>query len=89
MILKDQFPVINKKRTCHLVDFAIQANSKIKIPAPCLRAEKAEGNKKVTVIAIIAGSLGKDCKVLEKCLAELGIRGRIETVQTVKISYNI
>ena len=40
---------------------------------------------RVTVIPVVFGALGMVPKVLDKGLKELGIRGRIETIQTTAL----
>ena len=70
-----------KKRVYHPVDFAIQANNRLKMKGErqilglCLRIEKKKlWEKKVTVISIMVCALGTVRKSLEKRLVELNIR---------------
>ena len=83
----------NVEITRHLVNFVILSDHKVKIKVTekidkCLdlaRELKKLGNMKVSVIPNVDRVLGAVLKNLEKWLAELKMRGRIETKQT-KIS---
>ena len=86
--------VINKKeRTCHLIDFAIPADHRVKLKKiekkdkylDLARELKKLWNMEVKIVPIVIGALGMVPKCLEKSLSELGIKGRIETIQTTAL----
>ena len=79
-----------KKKTCHLVDFAVPADHRVKIKEREKIDKFADLDRKlkktkklwilrVTVIPIVVSALGTVPKGLERKLEELEIRGRIET----------
>ena len=82
-----------KKRTCHLEDFAVPADHRVKMK----EREKIDKylylarelwklwNMKGKVVPIVIGALGTVPKALGKNLGELDIRGRIETIQTTAL----
>ena len=92
---EDQTVMINKKekkRTCHLVDFVIPADCRVKIKEnkrdkylDLARELKSLWNMKVTVIPIVIGALGTVSKGLERGLEKLEIRRRSETIQTTTL----
>ena len=81
--------LISKKKTCHQVNFSVQADNRVKI----IDSEKRDKyldfarelrklwNNIVTVIQIVVVALWKFTKDFEK----LEIRGKIETVQTTAL----
>ena len=79
-----------RKRTCHLVDFSVPANHRVKTKESkniykymdLARELKKLLNMKVPVIPIVLGALGTAPKNFERILEELEIRRRIETIQT-------
>ena len=85
---------LRRKISCHLVDFFISADHKIKIknenkkakngqmPGSCQWTEKL-WSMKLAVIPIVVGAFGIVPKSLEKRLGKLGIRERIETIQDI------
>ena len=86
--------MINKKeRTCHLVDFAVPADHRVKLNEiekkdkylDLARELKKLWNMRVKVLPIVIGALGTVPKGLEKSLSELRIKGRIKTIQTAEI----
>ena len=86
--------LIDKKRkTCHLVDFAVPADHRVKMKErekidkylDLARELRKLWNMRVKVIPIVIGALGTIPKGLEKSLDELEIRGRIETIQTTAL----
>ena len=88
-------PVLIKKKysTCHLVDFAIPVDQRLKIKESeninkyldLTRKLKKQWNMKVTVIPIVVGALGTVPKGLEKKVEKLKIKGRIETIQSIAL----
>ena len=85
----DLIAISNKRRICHLVDFAILADYRVKMKKckkinKCLdlaREIKKSYNIKVAVISILINDFGTISKGLEKKLGELEIRGKIKTIQ--------
>ena len=80
------------KRIHHLADFAGSADNivkknffKIDKYLDLAKEQKMLWNVKMTVIPIVNGALGTVPKDLEKRLEEFEIRGRIETIQTIKL----
>ena len=82
-----------KKRTCHIVDFAVPADHRVKLKEiekkdkylDLTRELKKLWNMRVKVVPIVIGALGTVPKGLEKSLSELEIKGRIETIQTTAL----
>ena len=82
-----------KKRTCHLVDFAVPADHRVKMKESekinksldLARELRKLWNMKVKIVPIVIGALGTISKALEKNLSELVIRRRIETIQTTAL----
>ena len=82
-----------KKRTCHIVDFAVPADHRVKLKEiekkdkylDLTRELKKLWNMRVKVVPIVIGALGTIPKGLEKSLSELEIKGRIETIQTTAL----
>ena len=77
-----------KKRTCKIVDFAVQADHRIKLQE-CEKKDKyldiARELKKlwkiqVTIIPIVIGAFGTVTKGLLKGLEDLEVDGRVETI---------
>ena len=87
--------MINKKeRTCHLVDFAVPADHRVKLKEIekknkymdlARELKKKLWNMKVKVVPNVIGAIGTVPKGLEKSLSELEIKGRIETIQTTAL----
>ena len=84
--------IINrKKRTCHIVDFAVLAdhivklkeNEKKYIYLELARELKKLWNIKEMVIPVVIGALGTITKELIQRLENLEIRGRVEAIQTI------
>ena len=80
-------------RTCKIVDFAVPANSRIKLKE-CEKKDKyldlaRESKKlwkmKVTIIPIVIGAFGTVTKGLVKGLDDLEVGGRVETFQTTAL----
>ena len=82
-----------KKRTCHIVDFAILTDPRVKLKEiekkdkylDLTRELKKLWNIRGKVVPIVIGALGMVPKCLEKNLSELEIKGRIETIQTTAL----
>ena len=83
--------IINKKKNCLLMDFAIPMDHIVKIKESekidkymeFARVLKTLWNMRVMMmIPIVIGVLGTVPKGLERGLEQLEIRGRIETIQT-------
>ena len=86
--------IINKKkRTCWIVDFAVPADHRVKLKENQKKDKyfdldwelKKLWNMKKTVILIVIGALGTVGKGLIRGLEDLGIRGRVETIQTTAL----
>ena len=82
-----------KKGTCKIVDFAVPADHRIK-QKECenkdkyldlARELKKLWNMQVTIIAIVIGAFGTVTKGLLKGLEDLGVGGRVETIQTTTL----
>ena len=79
-----------KKRTCQILDFAIQGDHRVKLKESkrkhkyldLARELKNLWNMKVMFISMVIGALGTVTKGLELGLEDLQIRGRVETIQT-------
>ena len=76
--------LINKKKRCHFVDFAVLEDHSIKLNKylNLVRKLKKLSYMRVTVIPILIGALGTISKTLKKTLDKKEIRGRTETFQT-------
>ena len=80
-----------KKRTCHIVDFAFLADYRVKIKESEKRdkyldlARELKNLWKVMVISVVIGALGTIPKGLIKRLEDLEIRGQVETIQTTAL----
>ena len=82
-----------QKKSCRIVDFVVPANHRVKLT----ESEKKEKyvdftkelkklwNMKVTVIPIVISALGTVTKRLVQGLEDLGIRGKIKTIQTTTL----
>ena len=85
--------IIEKERTCRIVDFAILVNPRVKLKErekkgkyrSLARELKKQWNMKVTIIPIVTGAFCTVTKGLLKGLEDLEIRGRAETVQTTAL----
>ena len=81
--------LINKKKTCHIVDFAISAYNRVKIKGekidkylnPARELKRKTWSMWVTVIPIVIGAL----KTVSNGLEQLEIKGRIQTIQTTAL----
>ena len=86
----DRVIVNNKKKSCPIVDFAVQGDLRVKLKEGrkgdrylnFARVLKKIWNKNVTVIPFVIGALGTVTKGLVQGLDDLEIRGRVETIQT-------
>ena len=82
--------IINKKRTCKIDDFAVQADHWIKLKEcekkdkylDLARELKKQWNMQVTIIPSVIGAFGTVTKGLLKGLEDLEVGGRVETIQT-------
>ena len=82
-----------KKKTCKIVDFALPANSRIKLKEcekndkylDLARELKKLWNMQVTIIPIVIGAFGTVTKGLLKGLEDLEVGGRVETIQTTAL----
>ena len=91
---RPDFIIINKKkRTCKIVDFAVPADHRIK-KKECEKKDKYLDlarelkklwNMQVTIIPIVIGAFGTVTKGLLKGLEDLGVGGRVETIQTTAL----
>ena len=84
--------IINKqKRICKIVDFPVPADHRIKLKGyekkdkylDLARELKKLSNMKVTIIPIVIGAFGTVTKELLKCLENLEVDERVETIQTI------
>ena len=90
---RPDFIIINKKRTCKIVDFAVPADYRVKLKEYEKRDKyfdlawelKKLWNMKVTIIPIVIGALGTVTKGLVQKREDLEIIGRVETVQTTPL----
>ena len=82
-----------KMRTCKIVDFAVLADSRIKLKE-CEKKDKYLGlarelkklwNMKVTIIPIVISAFGTVTKGLLKELEDLEVGGRVETIQSTTL----
>ena len=82
-----------KKKICKIVDFAVTADHKIKLKEcekrdkylDLARELKKLWNMKVTIIPIVIGAFDTVTKGLLKCLEDLEVGGRGETIQTTTL----
>ena len=86
--------IINKKkRTCKIVDFAVQADHRVKLKEcekknkylDLARELKRLWNMTVTIILTVIGAFGIVTKGLLKGLEDLEVGGRVETIQTTTL----
>ena len=78
-----------KKRICKIVDFAVPADHRIKLKESekkdkyldLARELKKLWNMKVTMALIVIGAFGTITKGLLKGLRDLGVDGRVKTIQ--------
>ena len=86
--------IVDKKRkACQIVDVAVPADHRVKKKEgekrekyqDLARELKKMWNMKTRVVPVIVGALGTVPKTLRERLEEIGIRGRIETVQTTAL----
>ena len=82
-----------KKRICKIVDFAVQADHRIKLKEcekkdqylELARELKKLWNIQVTIIPIVIGAFGTVTKWLLKGLEDLEFGGLVETIQTTAL----
>ena len=87
---KPDLIIINKKRTCKFIDFAVPADHWIKLKEcekkdnylNLARELKKQWNMLVTIIPIVMGAFGSVTKGLQKGLEDLEFGGLVETIQT-------
>ena len=87
--------IINKKkeRICKIVEFAVPADHRINLKESkkkdkyldLARELKKLWNMKVTIVPFVIGVLGTVTKGLIKGLEDLGVGGRVETIQTTAL----
>ncbi len=85
--------IINKKRICKIVDFAVPADHRINLKESekkdkylgLARELKKLWNMKVMIVPIVIGTLGTITKGLLKGLEDLEVGGRVETIQTTAL----
>ena len=88
-----QIIINKKKRTCKIVDFAVQADHRIKLKEcekkdkylDLARELKKLSNMQVTIVPIVIGAFGTVPKGLLKWLEDLEVGGRVETIQTTAL----
>ena len=85
--------IINKKKTCKIVDFAVLADHRVKLKE-CEKKDKYLDlamelkklwNMQVTIIPIVIGAFGTVTKGLLKELEDMEVGGRVETIQTTAL----
>ena len=82
-----------KKRICKIVNFAVLADHRINLKESekkdkylnLARELKKLRNMNVTIMPIVIGALGTITKGLLKCLEDLEVGGRAETIQTTAL----
>ena len=82
-----------RKKICKIVNFAVPADHRIKLKErekkdkylDLARELKKLWNMKVTIVSIVIGALGTVAKGLLKGLEDLGVGGRVETIQTTAL----
>ena len=98
-LISSRWPVIiiinnKKKRTCRIVDIAVLVDHRVKLKENekkfkhldlARELEKKLWNMKVKVILVVIGALGTVIKGLVQGLEELGIRGRVKTIQATAL----
>ena len=86
--------IINKKKRINkIVDFAVPAYHRIKLKESekkdkyldLARELKKLWNRKVTIAPIVIGTFGTVTKGLSKCLEDLEVGGRVETIQSTAL----
>ena len=85
--------LINKKRTCKIVDYAVLADHRIKLKEREKKNKyfdlawelKKLWNTKVTIIPVEIGAFDTLTKGLLKGLEDLEAGGRVETIQTTAL----
>ena len=84
---------MKKKRTCKIVDFAVQVDHRIKLKEcenkdkylDLAREFKKLWNMKVSVVPIVIGAFDTVTEGLFKRLEDLEVGGRVETIQTTAL----
>ena len=82
-----------KKRICKIIDFAVPADHRVNLKESEMKDKyldlarelKKLLNMKVTIVPIVIGALGTITKGLLKGLEDLGVGGRVETIQTTAL----
>ena len=85
--------IYKKKKTCHLEDFVIPADHRVKIKESkkinkyleLARKLKKLWNMRAMIVPIIVSTLGMIYKSLQRVLEELEIKGIIKTIQTTAL----
>ena len=85
--------IVNKKRTCQIVNFAVPVDHRVKQKeskkrdkyVDLARKLKKLWNMKVTVIPIVNGALSTVTKGFVHGLENMGIRGQVETIQIIAL----
>ena len=85
--------IINRKRICKIVDFAVPVDHRINLKESekkdkylnLARELKKLWNMKVTIVPIVISALGTITKELLKGLENLEVGGRVETIQTTAL----
>ena len=89
--------IIQKKRICKIIDFAVPADHRIKVKEyekkdrylNLARELKKQWNMKVTTVPIMIGAFGTITKGLLKGLEDLEVGGRIETIQMTALQRTV
>ena len=89
----DLIIIIEKKRICKIVDFAVPVNHRINLKESekkdkyldLARELKKLWNMEVTIVSIVIGAFGTISKGLLKGLEDLEVGGRVETIQTTAL----
>ena len=89
----DLIIIKKKKRTCKIVNFAVPADHRIKLKEcekkdkylDLARELKKLRNMQVIIIPIVIGAFGTVTKGLLKGLEDLGVGGRVVTIQTTAL----
>ena len=80
-----------KKRTCKIVDFTVPADHRIKLKESEKKdkyqdlARELKKNMNVVIIPIVIGAFGTVINGLLKGLEDLGVGGRMDTIQTTAL----
>ena len=86
--------IINKnKRTCIIVDFTVPADHRIKLKEcekkdkylDLARELKKLWNMQVTIVPIVIAAFGTVTRGLRKCLGDLEVARRVETIKTTAL----